>query len=84
MNILDQIIKLTRKEFKKLPDKRGRKHQNYSIEDIVMSAFSVSYLQSGSWLNFQRNMCNKSGWSNAKSIFGIENIPTFQTSEVRP
>ncbi len=43
MNILGQIIKLTRKEFKKLPDKRGKKHQTYSIEDIAMSAFSVFY-----------------------------------------
>jgi len=76
MSILDQIIKLTREEFKKLPDKRGKKHQTYSIEDIVMSAFSVFYFQSGSWLNFQRNMCNQSGRSNAKSLFGIENIPT--------
>jgi len=76
MNILDQIIKLIRNEFTKLPDKRGKKHQTYSIEDIAMSAFSVFYFQSGSWLNFQRNMCNKSGRSNAKSLFGIDNIPT--------
>ena len=65
-----------KKKFKKLPDKRSNKHRSYSIEDIVMSAFSVFYFQSGSWLNFQRNMHNKTGRSNAKSLFGIEKIPT--------
>jgi len=76
MSILEQIIQLTRKEFKKLPDKRGKKHQTYLIEDIAMSAFSVFYFQSGSWLNFQRNMHNQAGRSNAKSLFSINNIPT--------
>jgi len=76
MGILKKIVKLMREEFKKLPDKRSGKHQTYSIENIIMSAFAVFYFQSGSWLNFQRNMQNKTGRSNAKSLFDIDNIPT--------
>lgn len=76
MGILNKIVKLMRKNFDKLPDKRSNKHQTYSMTDIALSAFSVFYFQSGSWLNFQRNMLSSSGRSNAKSLFDIENIPS--------
>ena len=76
MTLLNQIIKLIRKEFKKLPDKRDKKHLKYTIEDIATSAFSVFYFQSKSWLDFQRNMLSRAGRSNAKSLFDIDNIPS--------
>jgi len=71
MTILDQIIKVIRKEVGKLPDKRGEKNQTYEIEDIFMSAYSIFYFQNPSWLDYQRNMKGKSGKSNALSLFGI-------------
>jgi hypothetical protein len=76
MKQLSENIKIIREEFKKLPDKRAKEGRIYSIEDIALSAFSLFYFQSGTWLNFQRNMARKTGKSNAKSLFGIENIPT--------
>ena len=76
MTILQEIIKIIRAEFKKLPDKREGVARKYSIEDIAMSAFAVFFFQNGSWLNFQRNMTNTTGRSNAKSLFGIESIPS--------
>jgi hypothetical protein len=74
MKILVESIEILRETFKELPDNRALKGQIYSIEDIALSAFSLFYFQSGSWLNFQRNMQKKTGRSNAKSLFGIENI----------
>jgi hypothetical protein len=74
MSTLKQIIKIIRREAKKLPDSRGIKHLTYSIEDILLSAFGVFYFQSGSWLNFQRNMQNQAGRDNAKSLFDVEKI----------
>lgn len=76
MNILAKSIKIIKDTFKNLPDKRVLKGQIYKMEDIALSALSVFYFQSGSWLNFQRNMQTKTGRSNAKSLFGIENIPS--------
>ncbi len=76
MTVLQQIIKSIRKEFKKLPDKRDKKRIEYTIEDIATSAFSVFYFQSKSWLDFQRNMFNRVGRSNAKSLFDIDKIPS--------
>lgn len=49
MGVLNKIVKLMRKSFDKLPDKRSNKHQTYSMADIALSAFSVFYFQSGSW-----------------------------------
>jgi hypothetical protein len=50
------------------------RHLTYAIEDIAAAAFSVFYFQSKSWLDFQRNMLRKTGKSNAKSLFDINNI----------
>jgi hypothetical protein len=74
MSTLKQIIKIIRREAKKLPDSRGKKHLTYSIEDILLSAFGVFYFQSGSWLNFQKNMQKQAGRDNAKSLFDVEKI----------
>lgn len=76
MTALEEIIGIIREEAKKLPDKRGNKHITYSMEDILLSAFGVFYFQSGSWLNFQRNMQNQAGRDNAKSLFGVNKIPS--------
>jgi len=76
VTILQEIIKIIKKEFQKLPDSRGADGIKYTIEDIALSAYAVFYFQNGSWLNFQRNMTNTTGRSNAKSLFGIENIPS--------
>ncbi len=76
MTVLNQIITILQKEFKKLPDKRGKKHVEYAIGDIFLSAFTLFYFQSKSWLDFQRNMLNRAGKSNANSLFGIKKIPS--------
>lgn len=74
MSILKSILNTIRGEAKKLPDSRGKNHIIYSIEDILMSAFGVFYFQSGSWLNFQRNMQNQAGRDNAESLFDVKKI----------
>ncbi len=76
MTILKQLVKVIRDEFKKLPDTRGKKHRTYTIEDIAMSAYAMFYFQNSSWLDYQRNMQNRTGRSNAKSLFDIEEIPS--------
>ena len=76
-NIFSNFIKFFRKKAKSFPDKRkGRHNTIYKIEDIVLSAFSVFYMQSPSFLQHQRNMESKEGKSNAQSLFGLDKIPT--------
>nr|QNO46175.1 hypothetical protein LJAJCFKK_00027 [Methanosarcinales archaeon ANME-2c ERB4] len=58
------------------PDKRTGKNLTYTIEDIVLSAFSVFFIQSPSFPDYQRTMKKTNGTSNAKTLFKIEKIPS--------
>jgi hypothetical protein len=46
------------------------------MQDIVLSAFSVFYLQCPSFLSYQQDMEHEQGNNNARTLFGIEVIPT--------
>ena len=58
------------------PDKRTGKNLTYTIEDIVLSAFSVFFIQSPSFLAYQRTMKKMKGMSNAETLFKIGKIPS--------
>lgn len=58
------------------PDKRTGKNLTYTMEDIVLSAFSVFFIQSPSFLAYQKTMKNANGMSNAETLFTIEKIPS--------
>jgi hypothetical protein len=47
----------------------------YSFNDIILGAFSMLYFQNPSWLSFQRKIETPEDVNNAKTFFGIENIP---------
>jgi hypothetical protein len=74
--IFDQIIKSLRLAIQSFPDKRTGKNLTYTIEDIVLSAFSVFFIQSPSFLAYQRTMKKAKGDSNAESLFKIGKIPS--------
>jgi hypothetical protein len=61
---------------KQFPDKRTGKNIRYPMEDVALSAFSVFFTQSPSFLSYQIAMQNEFGHNNANSIFGIQNIPS--------
>jgi hypothetical protein len=48
----------------------------YPLRDVVLSAFSVFFTQSPSFLSFQTMMEKNKGNSNARTLFGIEKIPS--------
>jgi len=55
--------------------RKQRSDLTYLFKDIVFGAFSLFYLQNGSWLKFQANMQTLTGKNNARTLFGIEKIP---------
>lgn len=59
-----------------LPDPRKGKNTMYSMKDVMMSAFSVFFLQNPSFLAHQVMMQNIKKRNNAKSLFGIQEIPS--------
>jgi len=72
----DQIIHFFRKTLQNLPDIRTGANTTYTVEDAALSAFSVFFTQSPSFLAFQKAMQKKKGKNNAQSLFGVLNIPS--------
>ena len=64
-----------------MPDIRKKgNHQKYQISDAAISAFSVFFSQSPSFLDFQERMQKKHNKNNAQSIFGVHQLPS--TSQI--
>ncbi|MHB8422908.1 MAG: hypothetical protein ACYDAM_09145 [Leptospirales bacterium] len=60
-----------------MPDHRkDSPNRTYKVTDAVLSAFSVFFLQCGSFLNYQRTMEKTQGRNNAQSLFGVHRIPS--------
>ena len=70
-----QLIGFLDQELNQLPDKRKGDNKKYAVKDAVRAAFSVFFTQSPSFLQHQRLMKQKKGQDNAKSLFGLEEIP---------
>jgi len=67
--ILDQTLRT-------LPDARKGRNIVYAMRDGGLGAFAVFFLQSPSFLAQQQLMQTRRGFSNARTLFGIERIPT--------
>ena len=58
-----------------MPDRRTGENTEYTMEDFGVSAFSVFFTQSPSFLAAQKTMQEAKGRSNAQSLLQIEQIP---------
>ncbi len=58
------------------PDIRSGDNCVYSIKDAALSAFSVFFMQSPSFLSHQKMMEQERGNNNVRTLFGSHNIPT--------
>ncbi len=72
----DQLVGELRSCLGALPDKRTGANTQYSMETIGLSAFSVFFTQSPSFLAHQRTMEQNKGSSNAQTLFQVEKTPT--------
>ena len=60
----------------RFPDKRSGKNTRYTMRDVALSAFSVFFTQSPSFLSHQELLQRQKGSNNAETIFSIHAIPT--------
>ena len=73
----DYLTGYIRQIFKGLPDNRkGGGDPTYTMEDAALGAFSIFFMQSPSFLEFQRTMKLQNGRSNANTLFRMSNIPS--------
>ena len=71
------VIERVRTTFRAFPDeRRGGNNQQYSIVDAGLSAFSVFFTQSPSFLDYQIRMQQACSRNNAQSLFGVHDIPS--------
>lgn len=71
------LIELIRAAFDDLPDERRPSNATrYEVADAALSAFSVFFSQSPSFLDWQIRMEQTQGKNNAQSLFGVHQIPS--------
>ncbi len=58
------------------PDPRKGRSGNIAMADFGLSAFAMFFMQSASFLSFQRTLERGQGRSNCQTLFGIEKIPS--------
>ncbi len=71
----DKLVEQLKEQLEQLPDHRTGKNIKYRIADAALSAFSVFFTQTPSFLAHQRAMSQSKGRSNAGSLFQLEKIP---------
>ena len=75
MELLETLFDGVRSACGAFPDKR-RGDVTYSMADIGLSAFSLFFMQSESFLSYQRGLEEGRKTSNCHSLFGMNAIPT--------
>jgi hypothetical protein len=73
---LDGITKQMRDTFVRFVDPRKGKNKSYTMVDAALSAFSVFFTQSPSFLEYQRSLEQTQGGNNAGTLFGVHEIPS--------
>lgn len=76
VRLFDSLVEKLRTLAASLPDCRTGANTQFAFVDIFLGAFAVFFTQSPSFLSFQKAMQKKHGRNNARSLFGLERIPT--------
>ncbi len=76
MQVLQTLLDSVRATCAGFPDKRRGGDVTYSMADIGLSAFSLFFMQSESFLSYQRSLEEGRKTSNCQSLFGMKAIPT--------
>ena len=72
----NDVVKQLRTAFETFSDRRTGKNTSHTMTDTGLSAFSVFFMPSPSFLDSQRTMQETQGKNNAHTLFGIFQIPT--------
>jgi hypothetical protein len=76
MELLHTLLGAVKRCCAALPDKRTGANGQYTMADIGLSAFSLFFAQSPSFLAHQRQLAAGQGRSNCETLFGMAQIPT--------
>ena len=76
MELLGSLLSHLKSVCAGFADPRKGRGGNLVMSDFGLSAFAMFFMQSSSFLSFQRRLEQGQGRSNCQSLFGIEKIPS--------
>jgi hypothetical protein len=76
MKLIDSLVSGLKATCAEFPDSRIGRTGNIATADFGLSAFAMFFMQSVSFLAFQRRLENARNKSNCQSLFGIGKIPS--------
>jgi hypothetical protein len=76
MELLPSLLSELKAVCGSFPDTRDGRGGNIAMADFGLSAFSMFFMQSASFLSYQRTLDKGHGRSNCRTLFGIEKIPS--------
>jgi hypothetical protein len=76
MSLLVSLLEELKEVCRTFPDAREGRSGNIAVEDFGLSAFSMFFMQSESFLSFQRALEKGQKRSNCQTLFGIGKIPS--------
>jgi hypothetical protein len=75
----DSLLATLREAIEALGDPRQASNAtSYRVSDAVLAAFSCFFMQSESFLEYQRQLNSRHGRDNAQSLFGLATIPSVE------
>ena len=80
MDVLDGVISELRSLCASLTDKRTGSNIRHEMADFGLSALSLSFMRSPSFLAHQRALSGARGRSNCETLFAMSRIPTDNQS----
>ena len=82
--ILRHLVTRIRSAADAFADHRQGPNLRYTLADAVLSAFACFFLQSPSFLAFQRRMQQGQSRSNCQTLFGMQGIPSDALQSAGP
>jgi len=76
MEVLTSLLSGLKAVCAAFPDPRKGRSGNIAMADFGLSAFAMFFMQSASFLSFQRMLEKGQGRSNCQTLFGVEKIPS--------
>jgi hypothetical protein len=71
----DDLQTVLHQRITQLPDHRKGQNTQYRIQDAALGAFGLFFTQSPSFLEYQRRLQHTRGQNNARTLFGVAQIP---------
>ena len=72
----DHLQAMLRQHTATLPDvRKPSPHTRYTVQGATLGAFGIFFMQSPSFLDYQRQLNQRQGHDNAQTLFGVDPIP---------